>query len=1297
MQSVIFTGFFRALCAYFYPITVMNLSLREFSVICQGIFGGFLSSSVFKKLFSSGFLLVALLLSFEGTAQTTQTYNASGVFSVPAGVTSITVEAWGAGGGGGNSNNTNGNGGAGGGGGAYARKVLTGLIPGTSFTVTVGTGGTGASANSTADATDGGDSRFEGSGITTVVAGGGKLGDASGENTNGTGGNNTGGDGGTATGGDVNYSGGNGGNGGSASGGGGGSSATTSSGGANGGAGDGNNSDNAGGNVGGNTTDGPGGAGEGSNNNQDGGNGTVPGGGGGGSNDDANSAGGSGADGRVVVTYTVPGGAPTTYYSKASGNWNTAATWTTSPSHTGANAGPPAAGDAVVIGMDHNVSTNNGSRACLHLAINGSGVLNISNNNNTVTVSGNLVMDGTSQIQGNNANRVLNVGGNLTVPASATDARISGQTVTITGTTTVDGTLTLNNNTGVKTFTGAVTNSGSWTSTAVTTAGNLVFSNDVTSPGTLTAGGVTFNGSANQTLSGAGTFSFTDVTLNKNGTNLLINQNISVSGAINWSSNGLFVVDSYSNMTLGSGATITAPDNNRYIQLDGSSGANSQLIRTSTNNVSSLRIVFPVGTSAGGYTRVDLQATNAVTGSNPDNNSTLAVKPIYAASATGKLRRTFRLTVNGNDNNTTLTNARFYYNAASDVSGGDNISSYNTIWFLNSNTGSWANVPGTAPGGSGYFTASSTAQPLSDGSYYYTIGISASPCSLGDQNEYGINSWIGHVYDGTNNFQSANYLGRHTETQNFDENFGGDNVNFPLGTGCQVTTETYSVRFRMALNVTTCGVYPITIGGDDGVRLSVDGGATWETNALYNDHSYAEVTQDIYLDAGINYLVLEYYENMGQNRVRFNMGAMTGVLVTGGKIGSDQTLCTAARDPALLTSISAARNCAGNTPTYQWQYSSTSNFASVTNVGTNSPTYDPPSLPVGTHYYRRRAVVNGVTVYSNTITILAESPTGDQITAGTNTWIGYVYDGADNFTTNYLGYITENQIFNEVFCGDNCIQLTTGCRFNTETYTVRYRMNFTPATSQGYTFTIGADDGVRLSLDGGLTYVLSDWSDHGYQEVTSGVIDLFAGTTYSMVLDYYERGGGNRVSFSFVTGPLPVTWSFLDGYHTGGNNIIEWRTATEKNNSGFVVERSFDGVQFDSIGYVAGNGTTLLSQAYDFVDAWPGGGWNYYRLKQIDYDKAFEYSKIIPVYAAGDGQTSIYPNPASSSLYISHGASNPVSDAHLLNAQTGQAIHLMHDEKQPARYLLDGIPAGTYVVSFTLDGRRYTEKVIVVK
>jgi len=122
-----------------------------------------------------------------------------------------------------------------------------------------------------------------------------------------------------------------------------------------------------------------------------------------------------------------------------------------------------------------------------NLVFQGSGILSM-NNNNDIDATGNLTMDATSQIQGNGSSRVLRVTGNFIVPATATNVRIAGITLTINGTTTVTGTLTLTNNNGTKTFRGAVTVSGSWTSTAITTTGRLVFGGEVMTSGTFDCG-----------------------------------------------------------------------------------------------------------------------------------------------------------------------------------------------------------------------------------------------------------------------------------------------------------------------------------------------------------------------------------------------------------------------------------------------------------------------------------------------------------------------------------------------------------------------------------------------------------------------------------------------------------------------------------------------------------------------------------------------------------------------------------------------------------------------------------------
>lgn len=101
--------------------------------------------------------------------------------------------------------------------------------------------------------------------------------------------------------------------------------------------------------------------------------------------------------------------------------------------------------------------------------------------------------------------------------------------------------------------------------------------------------------------------------------------------------------------------------------------------------------------------------------------------------------------------------------------------------------------------------------------------------------------------------------------------------------------------------------------------------------------------------------------------------------------------------------------------------------------------------------------------------------------------------------------------------------------------------------------------------------------------------------------------GPVAIPSSFVFGglnptPLPVELLAFDVKKSGKNIIIEWATAQELNNSYFAVERSQNGVDFEEIGRVEGNGTTFATSLYEFFDNSPAIGVVYYRLVQVDFD-----------------------------------------------------------------------------------------------
>jgi Secretion system C-terminal sorting domain/PA14 domain len=618
----------------------------------------------------------------------------------------------------------------------------------------------------------------------------------------------------------------------------------------------------------------------------------------------------------------------------------------------------------------------------------------------------------------------------------------------------------------------------------------------------------------------------------------------------------------------------------------------------------------------------------------------------------------------------------------------------NSTWSaISGQTSATYDIPSGFPAGTQYFRRRATDNITADVVYSNTVTV-LGQTAAGDQITYGSGAtpWIGYVYDGVDNF-STNYLGFITEpiATSFDESFTCDACTISLN-GCNLFTETFTVRFKSQQTL-PCGNYQFTVGGDDGVRLSIDGGSTFLIND-YSVHGYRTATATTYLTGGTYNFVLEYYEDGGGNRVSFTSSLVSDGI--GGQIGSSQTLCNSgAIDPAAFTNITSAAFCTG-VLTYQWQDSpDNSTFTNIS--GANSSTFDIPSgFPAPATRYYRRSATNGVTTeYSNTATIISTTVSGDEVTYGNGSWIGYAYDGVNNYSSpSYQGSFTESAIFDESFCGDNCDFTIAGCPLNTQTFTVRFKMRITLANA-GYTFTIGADDGVRLSIDGGSTYLLSDYSDHGYRTVSSGVTNLNG--TYDLVLEFYENSGGNRVSFSYVAGALPVTLSEFKGRQVGDYNMLEWTTASEKNNQGFYIERSLDARKFESIGWIPGNGTTLVKQSYSFKDELPQIGINYYRLNQQDFDLKQEYSNVISVASSGEPQFNLYPNPSKGDITIAYSTQqDETAYLKIIDTIRGGDTNFSATQSQ-GKFHLSNLPSGIYLAWITVGKNSVKKKFIVLE
>ncbi|MCW3105529.1 MAG: hypothetical protein JWQ09_35 [Segetibacter sp.] len=153
------------------------------------------------------------------------------------------------------------------------------------------------------------------------------------------------------------------------------------------------------------------------------------------------------------------------------------------------------------------------------------------------------------------------------------------------------------------------------------------------------------------------------------------------------------------------------------------------------------------------------------------------------------------------------------------------------------------------------------------------------------------------------------------------------------------------------------------------------------------------------------------------------------------------------------------------------------------------------------------------------------------------------------------------------------------------------------------------------------------------QPLSAFINENSTGTWRLRVEDAYDADGGSLTNWglricTYQATALPVNWLTFSAYKNENKTVVlQWSTANELNNDYYEIEKSIDEITFNNIGKIgAGNFTGM--QQYLFNDLKPFSGDNYYRLKQVDKDGNYSYSKIVKVAidVTGDEYV-VYPNP----------------------------------------------------------------------
>ncbi len=140
---------------------------------------------------------------------------------------------------------------------------------------------------------------------------------------------------------------------------------------------------------------------------------------------------------------------------------------------------------------------------------------------------------------------------------------------------------------------------------------------------------------------------------------------------------------------------------------------------------------------------------------------------------------------------------------------------------------------------------------------------------------------------------------------------------------------------------------------------------------------------------------------------------------------------------------------------------------------------------------------------------------------------------------------------------------------------------------------------------------------------------------YSMAVSQNQRKlyvgtlGGSLLAVDLID-PVPVEMSSFTADISGSSVLLNWTTATETNNYGFSVERKTGTDNFSAIAFIPGAGNSAQKHSYSFEDRDLSSGKYVYRLKQVDYDGSYSYSRENEIEISGPTEFALepnYPNP----------------------------------------------------------------------
>jgi cyanophycinase-like exopeptidase len=127
----------------------------------------------------------------------------------------------------------------------------------------------------------------------------------------------------------------------------------------------------------------------------------------------------------------------------------------------------------------------------------------------------------------------------------------------------------------------------------------------------------------------------------------------------------------------------------------------------------------------------------------------------------------------------------------------------------------------------------------------------------------------------------------------------------------------------------------------------------------------------------------------------------------------------------------------------------------------------------------------------------------------------------------------------------------------------------------------------------------------------------------------------SAASIAPVCSVVPVTLIDFTAVKDRRDVLLQWHTASETNSSHFNVQKSRDGLTYETIARINASGNSNTTRAYHYKDSKPAAGISYYRIQLVDADNSSRYSRIAAIHFDMESAVFIYPNPVrDGTMYI---------------------------------------------------------------